>query len=131
MLRVESPLTDGQEAIVSAVMDCGFAVHKELGPGFKEKIYQRAFALELDSRGIRFEAEKQIEVRYRHWRIPGQKIDLIVEKLVLVELKVVPRLRDIHRDQVLSYLKTLELRVGLLMNFNVSVFKAGFRRVVR
>jgi GxxExxY protein len=60
-------------------VDCGIHVHRALGPGFKEKIYHRAYCLELDSRGIKFECEKPIVVRYKNWEIPGQKVDLIVE----------------------------------------------------
>ena len=112
-------------------MDCAFTVHRHLGPGFKEKIYERALCLELDSRGLRFECEKEIEVIYRDWQIPGQRVDLIVEGKVLVEVKTVPRLRALHRSQVLSYLKTLDLRIGLLINFNCSMLKDGFKRVIR
>ena len=119
------------ELLVSRVMDCAFAVHWHLGPGFKEKIYERALCLELDSRGLSFECEKAIDVVYREWRIPGQRVDLIVESSVLVEIKNVPRLRPLHRSQVLSYLKTMDLRIGLLINFNCGVLKDGFRRVVR
>jgi GxxExxY protein len=130
MLRVSSPLSAEQEQKVSQAMDCGFAVHRALGPGFREKIYERAYCLELESRGLRFECEKPILVKYRDWLIPGQKVDLIVEGIVLVEIKAVPRLRPLHRLQVLSYLKTLGLRVGLLMNFNVAVLKDGLQRIV-
>ncbi|MBA3297052.1 MAG: GxxExxY protein [Acidobacteria bacterium] len=83
-------------------MDCAFAVHRELGPGFREKIYQRALGLELDSRGLTFESEKRIDVKFKEWRIPGQQLDLLVESLVLVEAKVVPKLRPLHRCQVLA-----------------------------
>jgi GxxExxY protein len=102
MLTVDSPLTAEQEAIVTESMDCGFAVHRALGPGFRERIYERAYCLELNLRGLKFECEKAIEVQYKDWRIPGQKVDLIVEGIVLVEIKVVPKLRPIHRCQVLS-----------------------------
>ena len=130
MLKTSSPLDADQERIVSAAMDCGFAVHRELGPGFREVIYARAYRLELDSRGLKFESEKPILVRYKEWTIPGQKVDLVVERLVLVEIKAVPRLRPVHRAQVLSYLKTLDLRVGLLMNFRAPLLKQGFQRVI-
>ena len=130
-LRLESPLPPETEALVRAVMDCAFAVHRSLGPGFREIIYARALHLELDAQKLKFEAEKKIKVRYKHWEIPGQKVDLLVESSVLVEVKVVPRLRPMHRLQVLSYLKTLDLRIGLLINFNVPVLKAGFKRVIR
>lgn len=131
MLKVATPLSDEEEAIVSACLGCGIAVHRELGPGFKEIIYHSAFALEMQSRGLSFETEKSILVKYKEWLIPGQKVDLIVEGVVLVEMKAVPKLKPLHRDQVLSYLKTLQLRIGLLLNFNTTLLKNQMRRVVR
>ena len=130
MLRVQSPLSVDQERIVSQTIDCAFAVHRTLGPGFREKIYKRAYCLELDSRNLSFECEKPILVAYKQHQIPGQTVDLIVNGIVLVEMKTVPRLRPVHRAQVISYLKTLKLRVGLLINFNVPVLKDGLRRIV-
>jgi GxxExxY protein len=130
MLQVRSPLTESEEALVERVMDVGFSVHRVLGPGFREKIYQRAFCLELDARGLPFECEKRIEVRYKQWSIPGQTVDLVVGGIVLVELKAIPKLRALHRRQVLSYLKTMGLRIGLVFNFNTELMKHGFRRVV-
>ena len=130
MLRSESPLTPEQEAIVTESMDCGFTVHRVVGPGYRENIYQTAYCLELESRGLHFEAEKKVLVKYRHWEIPAHRLDVVVEGVVLVELKAVPKLRDIHRAQVISYLKTTGLRVGLLMNFNTVLLKDGFRRIV-
>ena len=124
-------LPPDQEEIVTRTIACGITVHRELGPGFKERIYERAFHLELDARGMKFESEKPVDVRYKQWLIPGQRIDLIVEGVVLVELKAVPKLRPIHIAQTLSYLKTTNLRVGLLMNFNSRLFKDGLKRVVR
>ena len=127
----EPALSAEHEQIVTRTIACGISVHRELGPGFKERIDERVFLLELDSRGMKFESEKPIEVRYKEWLIPGQKIDLIVEGVVLVELKAVPKLRRIHLAQVFSYLKTTDLRVGLLMNFNARLFKEGLRRIIR
>ncbi len=111
-------------------VDLGFAVHRELGPGFKESIYEEAFCLELDVRGMSFERQKPISVRYKQWMIPGQKLDLVVERAVIVELKAVPKLRRIHQAQILSYLRATGLRVGLLMNFSSELFKNGVKRVV-
>ena len=130
MLRVHSPLSAEEEAVVTQVIDVGFTVHQFLGPGFRERIYERAFCLELDSRALKYEAEKPVDVIYKGWRIPGQKIDLIVERVVLVELKAVPRLRPIHRKQAISYLRTTNLRVGLVMNFNTDLFRNGVKRVI-
>jgi GxxExxY protein len=85
--------------------------------------------LELDSRSISFESEKPTEVQYTQWKIPGQRVDLIVGGVVLVEIKAVSKLKQLHQRQVLSYLKTTGLRVGLVMNFNAVLFKHGLRRV--
>jgi GxxExxY protein len=131
MYRQRQPLLNPeQEAIVTSAVACGITVHRELGPGFRETIYERAFCLELESRGIKFECEKPVEVCYKQWRIPGQRIDLIVDGVVLVEIKTVSKLKKLHELQVVSYLKTTGLRVGLLMNFNSVLLKHGLRRIV-
>jgi GxxExxY protein len=130
MLRLRSPLTDAEEQIVSKTIGCGIEVHRTLGPGFRERIYERAFFLELESRGLSFECEKPIDVIYKQWKIPGQRIDLIVERVVIVELKAVPKLRQLHRRQLVSYLRSTGLKVGLLMNFNTVALKDGLTRVV-
>ena len=130
MLNRHSDLSPEQETIVSEVIGCGITVHRELGPGFKECIYHRAFRLELESRGIPYESDKPIQVKYREWQIPGQKIDLIVAATVLVELKAVPGLRIQHRCQVQSYLRTTGLSIGLLMNFNAALLKDGLQRIL-
>ena len=130
MLRVVSPLAPEVEEKVTRVVDVGFTVHSLLGPGFKEKIYEKAFCLELEQRGLKFECEKKVSVVYKGTPIPGQKIDLIVEGLVLVELKAVPRLRPLYHRQVISYLRTTDLPIGLLMNFNTTLFKNGVKRVL-
>ena len=130
MLRVQSPLNEREEVVISLAMGCAFAVHRELGPGFKERIHEEAYCLELDARGIGFERERKIEVRYKTWSIPGQRIDLVVEGLAIVEIKAVSKLARVHERQVRSHLKTMGLRAGLLVNFNVALLKNGIRRVV-
>ena len=127
---VYAPIPADVESIAHQCIDAGIHVHRILGPGFREIIYERAFCLELDSRGVSFECEKRIMVRYKSWTIPGQKIDLIVEGKVLVELKAVPKLRKIHQQQVISYLKATDLRLGLLMNFNTRLLREGLKRIV-
>jgi GxxExxY protein len=129
MLKKYADLPAEVEASVARAIGCGIAVHRELGPGFKEKIYHTAYQLELEARGIRFESEKQIVVKYRQWEIPGQKVDLIIENVVLVELKAVPKLRELHGCQVRSYLRTAGLPIGVLMNFNEQLLKYGIKRV--
>lgn len=101
-----------------------------LGAGYRERIYERAFQLELELRGLKFECEKPIDVSYKGWKIPGQRIDLIVEQIVSIELKSVPRLKPLHERQLVSYLRSAGLKVGFLMNFNTTILKNGLKRVV-
>ncbi len=105
-------------------------MHRELGPGFLEKIYQEALCLELDARGFAFERERAVFVRYRGIPIPGQRIDLIVAGCVLVELKAASRIDVAHEAKMISYLRTTGLRLGLLLNFNVQTLASGLKRIV-
>jgi GxxExxY protein len=130
MLRLPSVLSESDEKIVEATIGCGIEVHRHLGPGLKERIYEVAFGLELEARGVHFECEKSVSVKYKDWTIPGQRVDLIVERIVIVEIKSVPRLKPIHRRQLISYLRSADLKVGLLMNFNTNILKNGLKRVV-
>ena len=86
-MREWTPLSDADEALVTDAIGCAVTVHRTLGPGFKESIYHRAYLLELDSRGIPYESEKPILVKYRDWVIPGQRVDLIVCGVVLIETR--------------------------------------------
>jgi GxxExxY protein len=130
MINHSTPLDPESESVVTAVIDAGFAVHRALGPGFLEGIYKTAMHLELDARNIPFECEKGVDVLYRDYRIPGQRVDLIVANLVLVELKAVKQLEGIHQAVLISYLKTTGLKVGLLMNFHSVLLKDGLKRIV-
>jgi len=128
-MNVYTPLNEADETVVTDAIGCAITVHRTLGPGFKESIYHRAYRLELDSRRIAYESEKPILVKYRDWEIPGQRVDLIVRGIVLIEIKVVPKVRELHRRQVLSYLRTTGLRVGVIINFNSLLMKRGIHRV--
>lgn len=110
------------------VIGAALAVHRELGPGFLESIYQRALECELAARGIRFESQVAVHVRFRGEAIGLHRLDLVVDRAVVVELKSVGALLDAHLAQLPSYLRASELRLGLLLNFNASVL--GIRRVV-
>lgn len=124
------PIPDETEAVAKKVIGCAIEVHRTLGPGFLESIYRRAMELELDAQGIRFNSEVAIKVTYKQWSIPGQRVDLIVEDVLLLELKSVRRLRNVHRAQVISYLKTTGLRLGLLINFKAPLLRDGLKRIV-
>jgi GxxExxY protein len=86
--------------------------------------------LELEERGLSYEAERPIAVAYRGKQLTGQRVDLIVGGLIIVELKSVVRLDDVHRAQLISYLRTTGLRGGLLINFRVSILQQGLKRIV-
>ena len=129
-LRPDSPLTAEAEQVMSHTIGCAIAVHRALGPGFLESIYQKAMCIELESRSLSFERERPIRVSYRGIEIPGQRVDLIVQGLIVVELKSVARLDDVHRAQLISYLRTTGLKGGLLINFRVRVLKEGLQRIV-
>lgn len=105
--------SDLTEQIIKAALK----VHKQLGPGFIEKIYQRALEIELTNNKIKIEREKLLKLTYEGINIGSDKADFVIDRKVLVELKAVSELSDIHRAQLISYLKASGLRIGLLINF--------------
>ena len=130
MLRIATPLNDELENLAHRVIGACVTVHRELGPGLLEIVYRRALILELEASRIQFEIEKSIPVRYRGTVLCHQRLDLLVEGILVLELKSVERLDSIHVAQVLSYLRVADVRLGLLVNFNVSILKNGLRRVI-
>ena len=129
-MRRPSPLPPETESVITETIGCAIAVHRALGPGFLERIYRRAIYIELSARHLAYEAEQPVKVVYRGVEIPGQRVDLIVEGLVVVELKSVVQIDQIHCAQVISYMKTTGLRAGLLMNFRAPTLRQGLRRFV-
>jgi GxxExxY protein len=124
------PIPAEVEWIGRRVIGCAIEVHRGLGPGYKEPIYVEALCLELDARELRFEREKAITVDYKQHQIPGQRLDLIVGGVLIVECKALGNIGKIHTRQVTSYLKTTRLRLGFIFNFNVDVLMPnGFKRV--
>ena len=105
------------DRITQRVIGCAFIVANELGPGFLEKVYENALALELRSSGLAVEQQHGIVVNYKGAAVGEYTADLIVERAVLVELKAVRALDDVHRAQCLNYLKATGLHVCLLLNF--------------
>lgn len=129
-MRLPSPLPPETETVMTETIGCAIAVHRALGPGFVERIYRRAMYIELEARNLAYEAERPVTVTYRDIEIPGQRVDLIAEGMVVVELKSVMHLDRIHEAQLTSYLKTTGLRAGLLMNFRAPTIRQGLRRIV-
>jgi len=106
------------EELSSRILGVAVELHKTLGPGFIEPIYQRAMEVALTNRGIPFERQKEVHVFFEGVDVGLQKLDLVVADQIILELKAVHALADIHYAQLKSYLKTTGLRVGLLLNFN-------------
>jgi GxxExxY protein len=131
LTRANSTLPPDVDEVMHRVIGAAIEVHRHLGPGFLESVYYRALCIELRERGIAFEHEKAIQIVYKGHRIHGQRLDLLVDSRVVVEVKAVSQLEEIHASQVVSYLKATGLRAGLVLNFNAVVMKAGIRRIVR
>jgi GxxExxY protein len=131
LTKVLSTLPPDIDHVIFQVIGAAIEVHRHLGPGFLESIYQRAMCVELEQRGISFDKKKRIAIVYKGRTLQGQELDLIVECKVVVEVKAVSQLEEIHVSQLVSYLKATGLRGGLLINFNKPVLKDGIRRVVR
>ena len=130
MLRVPSKLQPSVEDLIHRTIGCCIAVHRELGPGLVEQIYQRAVGFELDAAGIPFENEKPFPVTYRGKRLYTHRLDLVVGGKIVLELKAVDRLHPIHHAQTMSSLKVSRLQVALLINFNVPILPDGIKRIV-
>jgi GxxExxY protein len=125
-----APIPEADEQIAREIVGAAIEVHRHLGPGFLEKIYERAMTHELESRGLLVQKQQEILVPYKGILIPGQQLDLLVGGRVILELKAVEQFHPIHSAQLLSYLKATGLRLGLLLNFNVKLMKEGFKRLV-
>lgn len=106
-------------------------VHKALGPGLLESSYQACLARELTVRGIEWVQQRQVSLQYKGIKVPtSYRVDFLVDGRLVVEVKAIESLQAIHRAQLLTYLKLLNLRHGLLINFNVEILVRGIRRVV-
>lgn len=118
------------EGLAKQIIGCAIEVHREIGPGYLESIYENAMAVEFTHRGIAFERQVPVEVQYKGVNVGQGRIDLLVAGAVILELKTVERLAPIHQAQVIAYLKATGLQLGLLINFNTDVLKDGIRRIV-
>lgn len=114
----------------NAVIGAAIEVHRTLGPGFLESVYEEAMAIELAERAVSFSRQVPVAVVYKGRPIGRARLDLLVEQSLVVELKAVSELAGIHRAQLISYLKSTGVRLGLLINFNVEVLRDGLRRVI-
>jgi GxxExxY protein len=120
----------GDETLSGCVIGAAIEVHRSLGPGLLESIYSRCLTVELQHLGLSFATEVAVPLTYRGVELPALRADLVVERSLLVEVKSVEHLSQLHLAQTLSYLRLLGLKKGLLINFNVTMLKAGIRSVV-
>ena len=114
-----------------AIIGAAIEVHKELGPGLLECVYETCLITELENRGYHVESQIALPLYYKGKKLDKElRIDLLVEDIVIVELKAVEELKDIHEVQLVTYLKLANKKLGLLINFNVPVLKDGIRRKI-
>lgn len=120
-----------ENQISKTIVDCCYKVHKTIGPGLLESVYLEILTYELKKTGLKCEKEVGIPVRYEDVTLDlGFRADLIVDNLVIVELKAVEKVLPVHKEQLMTYLKLTGMKLGLLVNFNVSLVKDGIERVV-
>lgn len=117
--------------VTEEIIGGAIEVHRTLGPGLLESAYEDCLAVELELRGLRFERQKPLSIEYKGRRVAADfRIDLVVERQVIVELKAVEKLLPVHAAQLLTYLRLSNTRYGLLINFNVPVLRDGLKRMV-
>ena len=131
MQRTAGPVDLIEADLSGEVIGAAISVHRELGPGLLESVYQVCMSRELGLRQIPFRSQVELPVEYKGCRLDcGYRIDLVVDDRVIVELKSVESLSAIHESQLLTYLRLSRIRVGLLINFNVPVLRKGIVRRV-
>lgn len=120
-----------ENELAKIVFDLGLKVHKNLGPGLLESSYEECLFYEINKLGIKVEKQKALPLVYEEVKLDiGYRIDLIVENKLIIEIKSVEALIDIHMAQILTYLKLSNCKLGLLINFNTVLFKNGIKRVI-
>ena len=128
----QTALSEHEEEIGKAVVHAAFTVHKALGPGLLESVYEPCFCHELDKAGYTFERQIKVPIVYDGLSFAeGFRIDVLVENLVICELKAAENSHPVYLAQLLTYLKLTEKRLGFIINFNVPLIKHGIQRVVR
>jgi GxxExxY protein len=120
------------EIIFKRVLDSAFKVHTELGPGLLERAYQECLFYEISRSGLYVQKEKPLPLSYKEVKLEaGYRVDLLVENQIIIEIKSVEALAEVHLAQILTYMKLYGCVLGLLINFNVKYLKEGIRRVIR
>jgi GxxExxY protein len=125
------PLPPGTELVAKKIVDAAYTVHKALGPGLLENVYEVCFCHELDKRGLSFQRQVSVPIVYDGITFnEGLRMDVLVEGKVICELKTVENLSDVHQAQLLSQMKLTKKRLGFLINFNVAIIRNGIKRMI-
>lgn len=120
-----------ENEISKIVFDCSLKVHRSLGPGLLESAYEECLFYELKKSGLNVEKQKALPLVYEEVKLEiGYRVDLIIENKVIIEVKSIEALNDVHLAQVMTYLRLSNCKLGMLINFNVALIKNGIRRVV-
>jgi len=121
-----------ENEIAKIVFESGLQIHKTLGPGLLESAYEECLYFDLVNAGLEVEKQKSLPLIYKEIKLDmGYRVDFLIENKVIVEIKSIETLHPIHTAQVLTYLKLSECKLALLINFNVSLFKDGVKRIIR
>lgn len=116
--------------LTELILKCSYSVHSALGPGLLESAYEACLYYELQQHGLMVEKQKALPLHYKNVKLDtGYRMDLLVENMVVIEIKSIEAFTDVHIAQVLTYLKLSGCKIGLLLNFNVSSLKNGIRRL--
>ena len=129
-MKKEAKTTERQEELVRMFIAVAIEVHRELGPGYDEAVYENALAVEMDIRGIPYERQKPVDIYYKGHLVGEGRMDFYLGGEVVVELKAVEQLQQKHLAQTITYLKAMKKPLGLLVNFHEFLLKDGLRRVV-
>ncbi len=120
-----------ENEISKIVIGCAISVHKQLGPGLLESAYQECLMYEIQQKGLKVRKEKPMPIVYKEVKLDhGYRIDLLVEEKVVIEIKTVDNLMPVHMAQVLTYLRLGNYKLGLLLNFQVTILKNGIKRII-
>jgi len=119
-----------EKELCDKIIGCAIAVHKEMGSGYLEKLYEKALLIELEDQGLKAEAQYPVKVHYRGHLIGEYYMDIVVEDKVILELKTVPSIQSVHESQLLNYLNASQLHIGYIMNF-ACPGRLEFKRMIR
>ncbi len=129
--KVHKPLTERERWLTSQIMDIAISIHKFLGPGLLESVYEKCFCYELEKRNIPYVKQKKIELIYDSLVIDeGLRIDILVDDLIIIELKAQELYHPVWEAQILSYIKLTRKRLGYVLNFHVPLMKEGIKRMI-